>query len=113
MQKPVNSVEYLLMKIFVRTSFFFDLSGKCDPYCKLAILAKRHINAKVIQKGNISDWVVEGIVEEESIKQSTSKVSTMEPEWEEVFELYVFILSIIKLMFHMYNYGLHIQDIAN
>ena len=37
----------------------------------------------------------------------------MEPEWQEVFELYVFILSIIKLMFHMYNYGLHIHDIVN
>ncbi len=72
--------------------YMYDISfiaiGKSDPYCKMVILGKQHVHAKAVQKGDITSWIEEGLIEEKNVVQSTVRPSTLEPEWNnELFEL--------------------------
>ncbi len=63
-----------------------DANGKSDPYCRLAILDRRHQDSPAVKKGNIADWETAGIVvgpaQETSVKQVT-----LEPTWDEELTL--------------------------
>ena len=60
-------------------------AGLSDPYCVMGILHRRHLDDKLVKKGNLHDWLEPGMVK--SVVQSTAKEKTLEPEWNESFEL--------------------------
>ena len=53
----------------------------------MVILDKRHIDSKVVQKGDMNAWVKEGIIKETDIVKSSVKPSTLNPKWGECYEL--------------------------
>ncbi len=72
--------------IFPPTTIVCRDSDKEDPYCRLAILDRRHQDSPAVKKGNIADWETAGIVvgpaQETSVKQVT-----LEPTWDEELTL--------------------------
>ena len=52
----------------------------------MGILHKHHIESKRVQKGNLDDWAEEKLVLG-SVLKSTIKPMTLDPVWEETFEL--------------------------
>ena len=59
--------------------------GLSDPYCRLGILPREHENSRAVQQKRLMDWQKERLVGE--IASTTVKPATLEPTWNEDFEL--------------------------
>ena len=59
--------------------------GKSDPYCLIGILDKEHIESKVVRNHNLQHWHEQQLISK--IYRSSVKEETLDPEWNETFEL--------------------------
>ena len=64
-----------------------SLSGKSDPYCKLAILSRKHQGSPHVRQKDMADWQKANLIQD--IVQTTVRPETLEPVWNEKMELYV------------------------
>ena len=71
---------------------FIHSVGTSDPYCVVSILNKEHIDTKLVCYDNIKEWKEEGLITQ--TWQSTIKMKTLNPDWNETFEMYVRYLSL-------------------
>ncbi|KAL5473221.1 hypothetical protein EMCRGX_G027674 [Ephydatia muelleri] len=62
-----------------------DANGKSDPYCLVGIISESDRNRDKVKTGNLLQWKKEGLVAE--VFRSTTKPATLEPDWNEEFEL--------------------------
>ena len=59
--------------------------GPCNPYCVMGVLHQSHLDDKMVKKNNLDMWKENGLVK--SSAQSAAKEKTLDPVWEERFEL--------------------------
>ena len=60
-------------------------TGLSDPYCVMGVLHRSHLDDKLIKKSNLLKWKENGLVR--GVVQSTVREKTLDPAWEESFEL--------------------------
>lgn len=70
--------------------FIFSV-GTSDPYCVVSILNKEHVDTKLVRYDNIKEWKEEGLISQ--TWQSTIKMKTLNPDWNETFEMCVYYYS--------------------
>ena len=73
------------MHSILNSSTFFSAPGLCDPFCVMGLLHQSHLDDKLVKKGNLLKWKEHGLVK--SLVQSTAREKTLDPVWEERFEL--------------------------
>ena len=59
--------------------------GRCNPYCVMGVLHQRHCNDTTVKKSDLHKWKEHGLVRD--VVQSTVREKTLNPVWEERFEL--------------------------
>ena len=63
----------------------FVLTGLSDPYCRLGILNEVYREKHTVKQKQLENWKKEGLVE--SFVSTKVKQETLEPEWNEGFNL--------------------------
>ena len=63
-----------------------SFSGKSDPYCVVGIISENEKDSEKVKTGNIMNWVKED-ASSANVFRSTTKPATLEPVWNEEFEL--------------------------
>ena len=64
-----------------------SFSGKSDPYCVVGIISERCWNDEKFKRGDLVKWQKGGM--EVDVFRSAVKLATLEPQWNEYFELWV------------------------
>ncbi|KAL5473219.1 hypothetical protein EMCRGX_G027672 [Ephydatia muelleri] len=62
-----------------------DANGKSDPYCVVGIISESYRNDEKAKKGHLVKWKKGGL--EVNVFKTTVKLATLEPQWNEYFEL--------------------------
>ena len=79
------------MKLLETNSWKWNVSthttGKSDPYCRLGILNKAHLESHLVKHKDLVDWKTEGWVSK--IGSTSIKLATLNPDWNEEVELWV------------------------
>ena len=66
---------------------WFD-SGKSDPYVRMGVIHKKHLDKRIVEHDNLTAWKRENFVIGDP-KNSAVIDKTLTPEWNEQIELYV------------------------
>ena len=75
------------------------ISGKSDPYVRMGVIHKRHLDDRIVQRDYLTAWWKEKILI--SDLQNTDVIKkTLTPEWNEQKELYV---KFVQHMFYVWS----------
>ena len=82
----INNLNKQLISVSQQGSYLDNSTlGKSDPYCLIGILDKEHIESKAVRNQNLQDWEEQQLIS--NIYRSSVKEKTLDPEWNETFEL--------------------------
>ena len=73
------------MSVLVCVQIIISIILFSDPYCLIGILDKEHIESKAVRNLNLQDWEEQQLIS--NIYRSSVKEKTLDPEWNETFEL--------------------------
>ena len=60
--------------------------GKSDPYVRMGVIHKKHLDDRIVQRDHLTAWLKENILISE-LKNTDVKEKTLTPEWNEQKEL--------------------------
>lgn len=66
--------------------YMYMHAGKSDPYCRIGIINEEHLESHLVKHKDMMVWKREGWMGE--VKTTSIKLATLDPDWNEEFELY-------------------------